>query len=117
MNDYPPRLPAAIAYVPVVGWLYVFLTQRSNPLAIFHLRQSVGLCLFLIGVLVGWVVVGYVLAWIPLMGALSVALFTVVITAYIYGALAWVMGLINALNNRANPLPIFGRWAARLPIG
>jgi uncharacterized membrane protein len=111
------KLSAAFAYVPVIGWLYVLLTQRSNPLAVFHLKQSIGLFLFLIGVLVTWMIVAYVLAWLPLMAALGAALFTVVMVAYLYGAVAWIMGLINALNNRATPLPVFGQWANRLPIG
>ncbi len=117
MSNYSSRLSAAIAYIPVIGWLYVFLAQRDNPLAVFHLRQSIGLFVFLIAVLLFWVIVAYALAWIPLMGAVSVALFTIVIVAYVYGALALVMGLLNALGNRSAPLPVFGYWASRLPIG
>ena len=55
-------IPALIAYIPVVGWLYVYLLQRKNPLAVFHLRQSVGLFLFLVGIFVGWAVIAYVRA-------------------------------------------------------
>jgi uncharacterized membrane protein len=113
----PSRLPAVLAYlIPVVGWLYVFFFQRKNPLAVYHLRQSIGLFLFLAGALAGWAVVGWILAWIPYMTVLSMALFTLVIAAYLFGMLAWILGLINALNNRLNPLPGFGRWANRLPI-
>jgi hypothetical protein len=39
-----------------------------------------------------------------------------VITAYLYGIVAWVMGLLNALNDRTEQLPGFGAWADRLPI-
>jgi uncharacterized membrane protein len=117
MNNLPSRLSAAFAYVPVIGWIYVLFTQRGNPLAVFHLKQSVGLFLFLIAALVTWMIVAYVLAWLPLMAALSAALFTVVMVVYIYGAVAWIIGLINALKNRESRLPVFGRWADRLPIG
>jgi uncharacterized membrane protein len=117
MTNLPSRLFAAFAYVPVIGWIYVLLTQRGNPLAVFHLKQSIGLFLFLIAALVTWMIVAYVLAWLPLMAALGVALFTVVMVVYIYGAVAWIIGLINALKNREDPLPVFGRWANRLPIG
>lgn len=105
-----------MAYIPVIGWVYIDVAQRSNALAVYHLRQAVGLCLFLMGTLATWIVVAYVLAWLPLMVVVSVALFTVVIAAYAYGVVAWVMGLSNALRNRAVPLPVFGRWANRLPI-
>lgn len=115
MNTQSP-IPAVIAYIPVLGWLYVYLTQRKNPLAVFHLRQSVGLVLFLIGALVVWAVVGYLLAIIPYMAIFSAALFTIVIAAYIFGFVTWIMGIVNAFKGQSMPLPIFGRWASRLPI-
>src|SRR5437868_2853922 len=104
----PSRLPSVIAYIPLIGWLYVYFVERKNAPAMFHLRQSIGLFLFLLGVLLGWAVVAWLLAWIPYMDILSAATFTVVMTAYIYGAVAWIMGLLNAGRNRLTPLPLFG---------
>jgi uncharacterized membrane protein len=109
-------LPAALAYLPIIGWLYVILFQRKNLLAVYHLRQSVGLLLFLIATMAGWAVIAWILAWIPFLGVLGMALFTMVIAAYIFGIVAWIVGLMNALGNRLTPLPLFGRWADRLPI-
>jgi len=111
------RFLAALAYIPIIGWLFAYLFQRRNGLAMYHLRQSIGLFLFLVGVLVGWAVIAWVLAWIPLMAVLSAALFTIVMAAYLYGFVAWILGMMNALRNRAVPLPWFGQWASRLPIG
>ena len=110
------RISAALAYIPVIGWLYVYLFQRNNPLAVYHLRQGLGLVLFLIGIFVGWAVIGWLLAWIPYVAIISIALFTVVIAAYLFGVVALVLGLANALQNRLAPLPLFGGWANRLPI-
>jgi uncharacterized membrane protein len=111
------RLPAVFAYlIPVIGWLYVYFFQRKNSLAVYHLRQSIGLFLFLIAALVGWAVIAWVLAWIPYVVVVSMALFTIVIAAYLFGLVAWIMGMINALKNVSTPLPVFGQWADRLPI-
>lgn len=111
------RFPAVMAYlIPVIGWLYVFSFHRKNALAMYHLRQSIGLFLFLGATIVGWAVIAWVLAWIPYMGALGAALFTIVMAAYLFGIVAWILGLINALTKRVAPLPGFGRWANRLPI-
>lgn len=110
------RLPAVLAYLPLIGWLYVYLYQRNNMLAVYHLRQSIGLFLFLLATVVGWAVIAWVLAWLPYMGAVGISLFAIVIAAYLYGAVAWIMGVLNALTNRLVPLPWFGRWANRLPI-
>jgi uncharacterized membrane protein len=111
------RLSALLAYlIPVVGWLYIFLFRRDNAFAVFHLRQSIGLFLFLLAALLIWALVGGLLALIPYVAALSIALFTLVIAAYFYGVIAWIMGMIRALRNQSTPLPFFGRWADRLPI-
>lgn len=113
----PSRLPAVLVYlIPVIGWLYVFLFQRRNELAVYHLRQSIGLAAFLIAVVAAWGVIAWLITWIPYFAVLGMALFTIVIAAYTYGALAWIMGIINALSSKLTPLPIFGRWADRLPI-
>ena len=77
-------VPALIAYIPIVGWLYVYFVQRKNPFAVFHLRQSVGLFLFLVGIFVVWAVVAYLIALIPYMAVFSVALFTIVMAFYIF---------------------------------
>lgn len=84
------RLPAVVAYIPIVGWLYVFIFQRKNTLAAFHLRQSIGLVLFLLMSFVVWVIVAWLLAWIPYMDLISIALFTLVIAAYGFGLIAWI---------------------------
>ncbi len=113
----PSPFPAVIAYlIPVIGWLYVYMFQRGNSLAVYHLRQAVGLAVFLIGTLLVWAVVAWIIAQIPFMVVLSVALFTIVIAAYLFGFVAWVMGMLNAAQNKSTPLPLIGQWASRLPI-
>ncbi len=113
----PSRFPAVVAYlIPVIGWLYVYFFQRKNALAMYHLRQSIGLCLFLLASLIGWAVIAWVLAWLPYMGTLGAGLFTIVMAAYLFGSVTWILGLINALKKKTTPLPGFGPWAERLPI-
>lgn len=110
------RLAAAMAYVPVAGWLYVLLRQRRDALAIYHLKQAIGLVLFLAAVTVGWFVITWLVAWIPYMFVFGVALFTLVIAAYLFGVAAWLLGISNALRAQLMPLPLFGKWARGLPI-
>ena len=107
---------AALGYIPVIGWLLVLALQRKNPLAIYHVRQSIGLVLFLIVALVIWAVIAFVLSLVPMFSAVGVALFTLVMAAWFFGAVTLVMGVVNALNGKANPLPGFGQRAERLPI-
>jgi uncharacterized membrane protein len=105
------QISAAIAYVPVIGWIYVMLVAGKDEFARFHLRQSIGLVLFLAAVFAGWAGIAWLIAWIPYGSTVSVTLFTLVIAAFGYGVIAWVVGVMNALRGVMNPLPIFGLWA------
>jgi hypothetical protein len=111
------RISAALGYVPVIGWLYVLLTQSKNKLAIFHLRQAVGLVLFLIVVFVGWAILTYAISFIAFGFLIGNALFALVVAAFIYGLVALWLGISNASRGKPIYLPIFGRRAAKLPIG
>lgn len=111
------RLIAAIAYLlPVLGWLYIWIFERKNRFAMFHLRQSVGIFLIVLMTFAAWVVVGWVLTWIPYMFVFSIMLYGLVIVVVIVAVIAWVIGIINALRLRQEYIPIFGRWANRLLI-
>jgi uncharacterized membrane protein len=111
------RISAVLAYIPVLGWLFVFLVDRRDPLAMFHLKQSLGLFLSLAALTLGWAVLGWVLTWIPYLDVLAVALFALVLTAYLVGAVVWVMGVVNAAQAQLVELPLFGGWAERLHFG
>lgn len=117
MNTYSQRISAFIAYLfPVVGWVYVLIFQNKSKFAMFHLRQSISLILFLISVFAGWAVVAWLLVWIPLGTNFGVALFPIVILALGFGVVAWIMGMVNALRGKLAYLPIFGHTALRLPF-
>jgi len=105
------RFSAFLAYIPVIGWIYVLLAKRKDTFPMFHVRQSIGLFIFLAVTFVIWVVLTWILAWIPYGFMVGVAFFTTAITAFIFGIVAWVMGIIHALNGRMELLPYFGKMA------
>jgi uncharacterized membrane protein len=113
--DRPNRVAAFLAYLlPIVGWLFVLLFQRKDRFAAYHACQSLGLQLMLVVMPVGWAVIAWSIAWVPLAGpVLAAALFALVIAAYIAGFVAWVAGMINALNAKIRPVPVFGGWGER----
>lgn len=115
--DIKNRLTAFFAYlVPVVGWIFILIFKRKNNFARFHLKQAIGLFLFLLLVSLGWVVVAWLVSWIPYGFILGVGLFTLVISAFLLGLLTWVLGMINSLRGVVAFLPLFGRNAHRLPL-
>jgi len=109
--DSSDRLSAFLAYIPVVGWIYVLLAKRQNSLSMFHVRQSIGLFIFLAATFAAWAVITWVLGWIPFGFMVGVALFTMVITAFIFGIIVWVTGIVHALNGRMVLLPLIGKMA------
>ena len=116
MESAPHRFLACIAYIPVVGWIYILIFQRHDSFAMFHVRQSIGLFLFIAAIFLGWAVVAWLLAWIPYGAVLSISLFALVMAALILGVIAWVTGFVYALQGRVGFLPVFGRMANRLPL-
>lgn len=112
------RISAFLAYLlSVVGWLFVIFFDRKSVFSVFHLKQSIGLLLYLIGVTLGWIISAWILALIPYAGGLTAAmLFSLVIAAYISGFVIWVVGMVNALRGEMNLLPLVGRLSNRLPL-
>jgi hypothetical protein len=111
------RLAAVLAYIPVIGWVYALATQSSSKYVVFHVRQGIGLVLFLLTLFVSWAVVTFALSWISFGFLIGNALFALVLAAFIYGIFALVRGMLNAGQGKAAPLPIFGERALKLPIG
>ena len=109
--ETPDRLSAFLAYIPVIGWLYVILVKRQNSLSMFHLRQSIGLFIFLGATFAAWVAVTWIISWIPFGFMVGTALFTLVMTVYIFGIIAWVSGIVYALQGRMALLPLIGKMA------
>jgi uncharacterized membrane protein len=112
------RVSAFLAYfLLVLGWLYVFILHRQDKFAVYHAKQSIMLVMVAIATPVVWVIFGWLISFIPLVGpVLAVAGFALVIAAYVTLIVMWVIGMINALRAKARPLPMIGRWAERLPI-
>jgi uncharacterized membrane protein len=110
------RIFAAIAYIPILGWILVLLFKRRAPLPMFHVRQSIGLFVFMIICFAAWAAVTWVLGWIPFGFMFGVSLFTMVIIAFAFVIITWVNGIIHALNGHVEILPFIGTRANDIPL-
>lgn len=88
---------AIIAYLTLIGLIIAFVmnNQNKNGFASFHIRQSLGLmltslvCSFVNFIpFIGW------LLYIPLLIMLLIM---------------WVSGLMNAINNKEQPIMLLGK--------
>jgi uncharacterized membrane protein len=110
---------AFLAYLlNTLGWLFVFLFYRQDKFALYHAKQSLGLTLAAIGGPILWIVIGWLISWIPYVGfVLAISLFSLLMALYAVLVIAWIMGMAHALQAKRQPVPLVGRWAERLPIG
>jgi uncharacterized membrane protein len=109
------RYLAFISYLlSLPGALFVLLARRDDPYAVYHARQSLRLVIAAIAAPLIWVVLAWVLAWIPLVGGmLAVALFALVIATEVGVLISWIGGVIYSLKGQVRPLPLFGLRLAR----
>jgi uncharacterized membrane protein len=89
---------AIIAYLTFIGLIIAFVMnqEKKDDFGAYHIRQSLGLCLS--GLALSIINVLPILGWIiSLLGGLLLLVL-------------WVMGLINAINHKKEPVPVLGKY-------
>lgn len=88
---------ATIAYLTIIGLIIAFVMngEKKNEFAQYHIRQSIGLALT--GLALGIVGMIPILGWI------------INIIGFFVLVYMWVMGLMNAINEKESPVPILGK--------
>ncbi|MDG4944956.1 hypothetical protein NMK71_00875 [Weeksellaceae bacterium KMM 9713] len=84
-----------IAYITIIGLIIAFISNKDKEeLTSYHIRQSLGigltsLALMIVGMIpiIGWI--------ISILGSLFIIFL-------------WIMGLMNAINGKMEPVPVFG---------
>lgn len=87
---------AVVAYITIIGLIiaYVMNKQKEEVFLSFHIQQSLGLTL--IGVGLGMVSLVPVIGWI------------LYILGFIVLLYMWIVGLMNAINHKLEPVPFLG---------
>lgn len=100
------KTTATIAYITLIGLIIAFVqnSEKKNTFAAYHIRQSLGL-----------MCTGFVLGLaniIPILGWILSILGTIVLIVL------WIMGLMNAINGKEQPIPLLGnlynKWFANI---
>jgi uncharacterized membrane protein len=93
-----------VAYITIIGWIIAFVIHKGkddkSELAGYHIEQSLGLILVALGLMI----IGNIL--IAVIGALAILLTLVNIGLIVL----WVFGLINAINEKREPIPLIGKF-------
>ncbi|BCU76643.1 hypothetical protein llg_13580 [Luteolibacter sp. LG18] len=97
-----------VAYLTLIGFIVAIVMnkdEKKNSLGNYHLRQMLGLLILGIGGSVIINIVAFALHRVPVVGSL------VGLTGWAFQIVlivAWVLGLIDALNRREKPIPVVG---------
>jgi uncharacterized membrane protein len=104
------RYFAFFAYLlNVIGAVFVLLFRRNDQFAVYHAKQSLGLIVLAGVIFLVWAVVGWVISWIPFIGFIfAMAMFALVIAAYIAITISWFLGMKYALGEQMQPVPMVG---------
>lgn len=92
------KTAAIIGYITIFGWLISLLAihEKGEELSAFHLRQYLGLFLTAI-------VGSIILAFIPIVGWILLPVWSLLFL------IAWIIGLIGAINGEMKPVFLFGK--------
>lgn len=87
---------ALIAYITIIGLVIAFImnNEKKNAFAKYHIVQSLGLGLT--GLALGLIGLIPIIGWI-------INIVGVLVLLYM-----WIMGLVNAINEKEQPVPILG---------
>ena len=117
MENSQEKYFAFLAYfLSLVGAIYVlFFRPKKEQFALYHAKQSLGIQLIALALLLAWFIVMWILAWIPYIGFIfGIALFSLVIAAYIMLTISCISGMVNALQLKKQPVPVVGGYATLL---
>lgn len=117
MENSQEKYFAFLAYLlSFVGAIYVlFFRPKKEQFALYHARQSLGIQLIALALLLAWFIVMWILAWIPYIGFIfGIALFSLVIAAYIVLTISCISGMVYALQAKKQLVPIVGDYATHI---
>ena len=97
-NSSNSQLIAIVSYLTFIGWVIAFVLYQNDKseLAIFHIRQTLGI--YLLGI------VGMLFLWIPVIGWIL----SIILPLFIF--VLWIIGLINAAQGETKPVPLVGEY-------
>ena len=100
-NQHGGKQTAIIAYITLIGLIIAFVmnSEKKNSFAAYHIRQSLGL-----------MCTGFALAFVNIIPILG---WIVSVFGAIFLIILWVIGLMNAVNEKEAPVPVFGNFYSK----
>ncbi len=110
-NQTLDKTVAIVSYMTLIGWIIALVMNgekkgEEKSFNAFHIRQMLGLIIFSFGGSIVFMVLGFILIWVPGLGPLLLLL----LQLGLYGGLLalWIMGVVAASNGEKKPVPVLG---------
>jgi len=112
MNEVNNRQTNQVEAGKSIAWLSYFgilviipiLLQKDNPYTKYHVKQ--GLMLLIASII--WSFLSFVLGLVPIIG------WIIYLLGWLFLFILTVIGIINALQGKEQPLPLIGKYAEKL---
>ncbi|MFW6014538.1 MAG: DUF4870 domain-containing protein [Candidatus Nanoarchaeia archaeon] len=108
---------AILAYILLIGVIWYFVDEKLKKDAFvkFHVKQALFLAVVGIGIAIAVSIMSMVLVFIPFIGWAITGLLSLLGMIINLGLLIlWIFGLINAINEKKEPIPIIGKFAEKI---
>ncbi|QEC43767.1 DUF4870 domain-containing protein [Pseudobacter ginsenosidimutans] len=89
-----------VSYITLIGWLVAYFQYKDkpkDPLVSYHLRQSLGIAILSI---ILSVAITVVVRMVPALWVLTWAQIVILVL--------WILGILNAANEKMQPVPVVG---------
>jgi uncharacterized membrane protein len=106
-----------IAYITLIGFIVALVLNNDKKgedkaFGAFHLRQSIGLILTALAVMIGVMILSAILMVISF--SLAITLTGIIYPVFYLGILALlIIGIINAANGQKKELPVIGAFISK----
>lgn len=97
-----------LAWLSYLGILLLIplLVNKDNEYSKFHVKQGIVLLICSIG----WQIVAFIFNIIPVIGTIIYA------GGLLFLFILMVIGIINSLNEKTEPLPVIGKYAEKIKL-
>jgi uncharacterized membrane protein len=111
-KDDEGKIFAFLAYLlGIIGFLIVLLAKKDNKFAMYHAKQSLVLSIVALIVWIPAAIITALIGWIPVIGWIIAILIWIVVMIVMLGLFVLlVIGIINALSDKMQPLPVIGKF-------
>ena len=97
-----------LSYIPYLFLISLFIPEKNNPAVRFHCGQGMILTIVSVAFEIIFSIIGFIIGWSSVL-ALVIAIPAAVVDIAVLVLV--IIGIVNAVNDKEEELPIIGKYA------